>query len=82
MSGPVVQRTEVCVKPERGRVQAACFVSASARVCCVRLRGDVARARFSAVEPAVQAFRAREGCGGQNGKWLLMARINLFGPGE
>jgi hypothetical protein len=31
--------------------------------------------------PAVQAFRACDGCGWQNGNWLLMACINLFAPG-
>jgi hypothetical protein len=31
--------------------------------------------------PAVQAVRASKGCGWQNGKWLLMARVNLFVPG-
>jgi len=34
-----------------------------------------------AIWPAVEADRAGEGSGWQNGKWLLMARVNLFGPG-
>jgi hypothetical protein len=71
MSAFVVQRSGLCVKPERMSVRAACFVSASGR-----LRGEIVRAK-----PAVQAFRACKGSGWQNGKWLLMARINLFDPG-
>jgi hypothetical protein len=42
------------------------------------MRGDNARAP----RPAVDAIRAGEGCGWQNGKWLLMARVNLFDPGR
>jgi len=44
------------------------------------MRGVFDRAVPSSGAPAVQAFRACKGCGWQNGKWLLMARINLFGP--
>ena len=70
----------MCVKPRRGSARAACFVSASAR-----MRGERRAMPFS--EPvtgglAVQACRAGEGSGRQNGKWLLMACINLFGPGR
>jgi hypothetical protein len=32
--------------------------------------------------PAVEAFRACDGCGWQNGNWLLMSRVNLLVPVE
>jgi hypothetical protein len=40
------------------------------------MRGENERANL----PAVEAIRAGEGSGWQNGKWLLMVRVNLFGP--
>jgi hypothetical protein len=46
------------------------------------MRGENERAVPMIGRLAVHAFRACEGCGWQNGKWLLMARINLFGPGK
>lgn len=42
------------------------------------MRGEIGRALPGIGEPAVHAFRAGDGSGGQNGKWLLMARINLL----
>jgi hypothetical protein len=46
------------------------------------VRGEIGRAIPTIGVPAVNAFRAGNGSGWQNGNWLLMACINLFGPGE